>query len=225
MKQLIFSIFILFAAPVLTQATNSNSNLDKETPYVYTAFNANKYGLRKEVFEKAIKGYIALKNKGQIKNKRYLTVCDMSLSSKKKRFFVLDLENKKVALCLRVTHGQGSGEEFANKFSNEVDSHQTSLGFYTTGGEYIGNNGTSLKLNGEEPGFNDNAEQRAVVIHGSDYATDEYFKENNKIGRSWGCPAVSKKEITNVIKFIKNGSCFFVYHTDKNYNKKSKLIK
>ncbi len=198
--------------------------INDNTPIAYNNFKASKYGLKKEVFEKAIKGYETLKAKGQLKNKRYITICDMTMSSKKKRFFVLDVETKKVVYCLRVTHGSASGDEFANQFSNTIDSHQTSLGFYTTGNEYIGENGSSLKLNGLEAGYNDNAFDRAVVIHGSEYATDEYFKANNKIGRSWGCPAISSKEIAKVIKAIKNGSCLFIYHNDKKYHKKSKLL-
>jgi hypothetical protein len=219
-KQLI--LFAIFCMATIAQASvklPGNNNLP------YNNFNASKFGLKKDIFDKAIKGYENLIAKGQVKNKRYITICDMTMSSKKKRFFVLDVETKKVVYCMRVTHGSGSGEEFATKFSNIVDSHQTSLGFYTTGGEYIGENGISLKLNGEESGFNDNAFERAVVIHGSEYATEEYFKNNNKIGRSWGCPAVSSKEIAKVIKLIKNGSCLFIYHNDKTYNKKSKLIK
>jgi hypothetical protein len=193
--------------------------------YAYESFDASKYGLNKVVFEKAIKGYNKLTDKGLIKNKRYLTICDMSLSSKKKRLFILDLIKKKVVYNLRVSHGQASGEEYANNFGNEEDSHKTSLGFYTTGGEYEGENGQSMKLNGQEAGFNNNAFNRAIVVHGSEYVTDEYFKENNRIGRSWGCPAISMKNIKTVVNTIKNGSCFFVYHTNTTYHKKSKLLK
>ncbi len=193
--------------------------------YTYTDFDVKKYGLKKEVFDAAFKGFNKLKAQSKVKNQRYITICDMSLSSKKKRFYVLDLTTKKVVMNLRVTHGSGSGEEFANKFSNITDSHQTSLGFYITGTEYQGENGQSMKLHGLEAGFNDNAFDRAVVMHGSQYATEEYFKNNNAIGRSWGCPAISAKEIAKAIKLIKNGSCLFIYHSDKQYNKKSKMLK
>jgi hypothetical protein len=148
----------------------------------------------------------------------------MSLSSKKKRFYIIDLWDKKVKFSLRVSHGQGSGEEYATKFSNIQDSHQTSLGFYVTGGEYEGENGRSLKLLGLENGINDNAYERAIVIHGSEYVTDNYYKENQRIGRSWGCPAISKQNIDGVINTIKNGTCFFIYHPTKEYQKKSKLV-
>jgi L,D-transpeptidase catalytic domain len=204
----------------------STANIYSTVPaYAYESFDASKYGLNKTVFEKAIKGYNKLIDKGLIKNKRYLTICDMSLSSKKKRLFILDLTKKKVVYNLRVSHGQASGEEYANNFGNEEDSHKTSLGFYTTGGAYEGENGQSMKLNGLESGFNDNAFNRAIVVHGSEYVTDEYFKDNNRIGRSWGCPAISMKSIKTVVNTIKNCSCFFVYHTNTTYHKKSKLVK
>jgi hypothetical protein len=199
---------------------------DKNPPsYAYAAFDAKKYGLKKDVFDKAIKGYVSLLKKGVIKNKRYLTICDMNQSSKVKRFYLIDLEKKKVLMNLRVAHGENSGEEYATKFSNIIESHQSSLGFYITGAPYQGENGNSLKLYGQEIGFNDQAYNRAVVVHGSEYITDAYFKKNKKIGRSWGCPAISSKEINAYIQLTKNGSCFFVYYNDKNYNKKSKLIK
>lgn len=219
----VISFMMALAAPAATTVMINDNAFEVSTNY--TDYNAKKHGLAKDVFDKAIKGYQAMLKQGKLKNKRYITICDMSLSSKKKRFFLLDLQTKKVLFNLRVTHGSGSGEEYATKFSNITDSHQTSLGFYITGNEYIGENGQSLKLHGQESGFNDNAYDRAVVLHGSQYATEEYFKANQKIGRSWGCPAVSDKENAKIIKLIKNGSCLFIYHSDKTYNKKSKLLK
>jgi L,D-transpeptidase catalytic domain len=187
--------------------------------------NYTNYGLSKTVFNKAITGYNKMAAKGQLRSERYLTICDMTMSSKKKRFFVIDLYNQKVIYNLRVAHGQGSGDEYATNFSNEDDSHKTSLGFYTTGGDYMGENGFSMKLNGRESGFNDNAEQRAIVMHGSDYVDDDYFKSNNRIGRSWGCPALPTKNVKAVINTIKNGTCLFVYHHTTTYTKKSKYLK
>jgi hypothetical protein len=218
----IIPVIIALATPTLT-----TKNVSEPAPivYQYSDFKLNKIGLKKEVFDKAIKGYNKLIAQGKIKNKRYITICDMSQSSKNKRFYLIDLNTKKIIYNLRVTHGSESGDEFATKFSNITDSHQTSLGFYTTGTDYYGENGYSMKLHGHEANFNDNAYNRAVVLHGSEYATETYYKQNKKIGRSWGCPAISQVDNEKIIKLLKNGSCLFIYHSDKTYNKKSKFLK
>jgi hypothetical protein len=222
LQQLLLPFFIL-------NIHISKSVVNKPEPikltYNYVDFKCATYGLTKEVFEKAINGYNKLVNKGKVKKNNILTICDLSQSSKKKRLYVLDLKNKKVLYNLRVAHGQGSGEEFATSFGNQQDSHKSSLGFYTTGKDYEGENGYSMKLNGIEANINDQAYERAIVLHGSEYVTDEYFKANNKIGRSWGCPAVSSKNSKALIVAIKKGSCFFIYHNNKEYNKKSTYIK
>jgi hypothetical protein len=192
--------------------------------FSYDQFNCARFGLSKPVFDLAIKGYKKMLNKGLLRNTRYLTVCDMSKSSRLKRMFVIDMNKQKVIYHLRVAHGQGSGGEFATKFSNEENSHQTSLGFYTTGSIYTGENGSSLQLNGHEYGINDQAANRAIVIHGSNYVDDEYFQSNNRIGRSWGCPAIATKKITPVTGAIKNGSCFFIYHPSSSYLRKSPYL-
>lgn len=223
MQLLFIKLFYLF--PFITTNT-SITTIEKnvETTY-YQNIQAEKYGLSKSAFFAAIKGYNKLKTKGLLHNNRYLTICDMSLSSKKKRLFVIDMVTQKIKYCLRVAHGQGSGNEYANKFSNIEDSHQTSLGFYITGGEYTGDNGLSMKLKGQEKGINDNADNRAIVLHGSEYVTDSYYKANQKIGRSWGCPAIDTKLTKPIIQSIKNGSCLFIYHSSKEYRKKSAFIK
>jgi hypothetical protein len=192
--------------------------------FSYEQFNCAQYGLSKTVFDLAVKGYRKMRNKGLLRNTGYLTICDMSKSSSVKRMFVIDMNKQKVAYHLRVAHGQGSGEEYATKFSNADNSHQTSLGFYTTGGIYTGENGSSLQLNGQEPGFNDQAANRAIVMHGSTYVDDDYFQSNKRIGRSWGCPAIATKKIVPVSGAIKNGSCFFIYHPSNSYLKKSAFL-
>ena len=140
-----------------------------------------------------------------------LTVIDYSLPSTKPRLWVLDLTQGKVLFNELVAHGQGSGDNYATRFSNLPDSHQSSLGLFLTGGTYTGGNGYSLKLRGLESGVNDLAESRYIVMHGAWYVSPEHARAHGRIGRSWGCPALPKASAGPVIDTIKDGSFLFVY--------------
>ena len=148
----------------------------------------------------------------KLPNERYATIIDMDKPSDTKRMFVIDLRTGKVSKYL-VAHGSGSGRgDMASEFSDRNRSHQTSLGIYVTGGEYDGKHGRSLKLEGKES-TNDNAESRAVVLHGADYVSDEYARRNGRVGNSWGCPAVDHRYRDEIIDKIGNGSVMLIYAT------------
>jgi hypothetical protein len=174
-------------------------------------------------FSNAIRGYSKLKSQGKIENET-LTIIDFSLSSKAKRLWVLDMTTHKVLFNTVVAHGKNTGGEFATKFSNKNNSNQSSLGFYITDNTYYGKNGLSLFLNGQEKGINDNARKRYVVFHGAKYANPNFAKKHGRLGRSLGCPAVPTAFNTAIIKRIKNKSCLFIYHPNKNYQEVSQLI-
>ncbi|HEY6504330.1 MAG TPA: murein L,D-transpeptidase catalytic domain family protein, partial [Chitinophagaceae bacterium] len=108
--------------------------------------------------------------------------------------------------------------EYARKFSNRPESHQSSLGFYITKNAYSGEHGLSLRVVGLEPGFNDRAYRRAIVLHGATYIGGGFS------GRSYGCPAVPKEECRKIINTIKNGTCLFIYHPEKKYLRGSKIL-
>jgi len=74
-----------------------------------------------------------------------------------------------------------------------------------------------MRLKGMEKGFNDQAENRAIVMHGAPYVSEEMARKSGRIGRSWGCPAVSLKEHQQIINLVKNGSCLFVFAPQKQY--------
>lgn len=170
------------------------------------------------VFEKAYRGYLNLRNSGELNtDKPVLTICDMSMSANTNRMWIIDLKSGKVLLNTFVAHGQGSGEEYANRFSNKINSHQSSIGFYITGDTYIGEHGNSLYLHGMDKGFNHLAYKRNIVVHGADYVNDKYIANNKRLGRSWGCPAVSSEISDEVIDMIKGGTCMFVYYPQKKY--------
>lgn len=179
-----------------------------------------------EVFEKAFLGFQNLKKSGKLQpTARILSVCDFSLSSTRKRLWVIDLDEKKVLFNSLVAHGKGTGEEFAMNFSNTMDSHQSSLGFYVTEQTYNGDNGYSMRLFGMDKGYNDAALERCIVMHGANYVSEDFIRAEKRLGRSWGCPAVPRDLAQPIINTIKNGTCLFVYYPDQNYLAGSEWLK
>lgn len=218
------------AKDIPTPKTNSfidsieRNPIENEAAKLYNELGLGDKGLSKDAFEYAYKGYNKLLEKHIIKNPEFLTICDFSQSSNNKRLYIIDLSNDELVLNTYVAHGRNSGGEFATRFSNKVSSLQSSLGFYITQNTYYGEHGLSLKVSGLEPGFNDKAYRRAIVIHGADYIGDSWLNHSNYMGRSYGCPAVPEKEKETIINTIKNGTCLFIYHPSKNYLKGSKIL-
>jgi len=205
-------------------AANAKASLELKVKNLYSSLNVNAFQMPKmEAFSKALEGYFQLKEQGIIQ-KDILTIIDFSLSSTKKRLWVIDMATNTVLLQSVVSHGRNSGEEFATSFSNEANSYKSSLGFYTTGETYNGKHGLSLKLDGLEYGINNNARNRAVVMHGADYADESIIKQQGRLGRSQGCPAVPYALHKEIIEMIKDKSCLFIYHPSRNYEKQSKLV-
>ena len=190
---------------------------------IYNELDANSFALPNfDCFSLAMNGFQKLKEKGLVQ-KNILTLVDFSLSSNKKRLWVIDLDRGKVLFQTLVAHGRNTGEEFANAFSNRAESYQSSVGFYATGEIYHGKHGLSLKLDGLEKGLNDKARDRAVVIHGADYVSESFIRQNKRLGRSQGCPAIPVEMNEKIISVIKNKSCLFLYHPSKNQEIISKL--
>lgn len=181
------------------------------TAQITTTFASRADGLSPQVLRMALDAMASARARGISGRDDLLTVIDYSLPSTQPRLWVLDLENGKVLFHELVAHGQGSGGNYATRFSNKNDSHQTSLGLFVTGGTYEGGNGYSLKLRGLDKGFNDRAEERHIVMHGAWYVSAEHARAQGRLGRSWGCPAVSQQSARPVIDTIKGGSFVFSY--------------
>jgi len=171
-----------------------------------------------DVFNRALLGFGQIEN---LKKKNLISIIDFSLASTEKRFYVIDLENRKLLYRCLVAHGKNTGENSARNFSNESKSLKSSLGFYLTAETYNGINGYSLKLDGLEKNINDNARAREIVIHGADYVSEDFIKRHGRLGRSWGCPALPPEILKEVVDKISNGSCLFIYADDKFYNENS----
>jgi hypothetical protein len=197
------------------------SVLETTARTIYTSVGAEQQGLRFEVFQKALTGYLNLRQAGRLNNDQHrLTVVDFDLPSTEKRLWVIDLDAHKVLYHTLVAHGHNSGENEASSFSNTDQSNMSSLGFYVTGQEYEGKHGHSLRLEGLDEGFNTNAAARAVVMHGADYVSEAFIKQNGRLGRSLGCPALPLDQYSQIIDAVKGGSCLFLNKTNAGYTSK-----
>lgn len=182
--------------------------------------------LNPKVFEYAFRGYLRLSESGKLNpEKETLTIADYSLSSNVCRLWVIDMVNYKVLFNTYVAHGQGSGEEFATQFSNRPNSHQSSLGFYVTGDTYFGQHGLSLYLHGMDAHYNSAAYSRDIVVHAADYVSEVFIAGNQRLGRSWGCPALPVDLSDSIVQAISGGSCLFVFYPDETYLARSQWLK
>jgi len=231
----LFSFPFAFAKSVEKRATQlkntvSNINVTDLVPKlpsavsVYDSLRLNLAGLNRRAVELAQKGFEKLKEQGVILNDSIISIIDFSLPSTEKRLYVVDLKNYEILYNTYVAHGRNSGTVMANSFSNSPSSYKSSPGFYKTLGTYNGKHGYSLKLQGLEKGINDNAYERAIVMHGAEYVNPAFISRQGYIGRSQGCPAVSPEEATPIINTIKDGTCLFIYSPTASYQQHSSIL-
>jgi hypothetical protein len=225
-KKLTFLIFIACCV-VSSSFTQYKTDLPKisisEDCSVYDELQLEHLGLKRDVFEKAVKGWKTLKSRA-VANSNLLSIVDLSQSSNSKRLYVIDLEKKKVLFNTYVAHGRNSGQEYASSFSNSLNSFKSSLGFYITENTYTGAHGLSMRLRGVEQGINDIALERGIVMHGAPYVSESFIRQYGRLGRSQGCPAVAEELCEPIIHSIMGGSCFFMFYPDSNYIRNSNFL-
>lgn len=192
---------------------------------LFNNLRLGKLGLGRRAFDYAIIGYNILKAKKKLNNSAILSIADMTTVSGRKRFFVIDMVREKLLFVTYVAHGRNSGLDKTLHFSNEAESNKSSVGFYITDRTYAGKHGYSMRLEGQEIGYNHNAMERDIVVHGADYVGEAIVKSQGYIGRSLGCPALSPAMYKPIIDKIKNGSCLFIYGNDSKYIINSGLLK
>jgi hypothetical protein len=181
-------------------------------------------GLRPEVLERALAAARCADSRGLVRRPELLTVIDYSLPSSEKRLWVLDLENREVLFHELTSHGKASGNLRTTSFSNVSMSLMSNLGLMTTAETYYGKNGYSLRLDGHEPGYNDLARERAIVVHGAPYVSPDFVRQTGRLGRSWGCPAVEQGVARELIDTIQGGSVIFGYYPDQEWLESSRLL-
>ncbi len=153
-----------------------------------------------------------------------LAVIDFSLPSSEKRLWIFDLKKRTLLLNDFVAHGAKSGDNLASSFSNINGSHQSSIGLFRSAESYSGKHGYSLRMDGLEPGFNDRARERAIVIHGADYVNPAWIPRQGRIGRSQGCPAVRPEITRTVVDALKDGQLVFTWYPDPKWLQTSSYL-
>lgn len=201
-------ILVLFSPAVLAEPAASPGLLQK--------LSAQAPALQKDALRKAVAAMTCAVNSGMEAADR-LAVIDFSLPSSEPRLWIFDLREQTLVLKDFVAHGQNSGDNYASRFSNILGSHQSSIGLFRTQESYYGRHGYSLRMDGLEPGFNDRARERAIVIHSADYVDPTWIERQGRIGRSQGCPAVRPEIAQVVVDSLKGGQFMFKYYPDQDW--------
>jgi len=152
-----------------------------------------------------------------------LTLIDYTRPSTERRLWVVDVGTREVLQTEFVAHGERSGNIWATRFSNRDGTHQSSLGTFITAATYVGVRGLSLRLNGLEPGINDNALSRGIVIHGTPNVSADRARKGT-MGRTEGCPAVPKESARRLIRLIENGVVVFAWYPDPKFLETSEYV-
>jgi hypothetical protein len=205
----------LLCAPLLAHATAADTD--------FTGLARVSPGLDREVLRHALAAMQCAVNNGAAPARR-LAVIDYSRPSTERRLWLFDLDKRRLLLRDFVAHGRRSGENFATEFSNSLGSYQSSLGLFRTAESYRGKHGYSLRMDGLEPGINDLARERAIVIHAADYVNPALVASQGRIGRSLGCPAVRPEVARMVIDQLKGGQFMFAWYPDQKWMRSSAYL-
>jgi L,D-transpeptidase catalytic domain len=165
--------------------------------------------ISQSVIQEAVTAMKCAQNHGIGRNASRIAIIDYTIPSRKPRLWVLDLKQQKLLFEEHVAHGQGSGHDIPNAFSDRNGSHQSSLGLFLTDTTYQGGNGYSMRLRGLSKGFNESALRRLIVMHGAAYVNPLTALSMGRLGRSWGCPAVRREVAKPMIDALKEGN--FIY--------------
>ena len=169
------------------------------------------------VIDLATHALACARTSGYVTDTHTLSVIDYSRPSTERRLWVFDLDHRNLLFKEWVAHGRNTGANLATHFSNAPGSLMSSIGAFVTGNTYSGHNGYSLRLRGLDAGFNDNALERAIVMHGAPYVSSGIIHSQGRLGRSFGCPAVRPTVARQLIDAIRDGSFVFAYYPDRNW--------
>lgn len=217
-RRLLAGLSAFLLAPAAFAAAGSDSALGRELAVAAPAANP-------KVLQLAARAAECARSQGLLDGFRHLAVIDYSLPSTQPRLWVFDLERGRLLFQELVAHGRNTGEGHAERFSNVEGSKMSSLGLFQATETYYGSNGYSLRLRGLDPGFNDNALTRAIVMHGAPYVSAAIAERLGRLGRSWGCPAVRQDVARVMIDTLKGGSLLFAYYPDRKWLQESPFFK
>ena len=215
--------FSMISGLALSLALSLQANAQSFDSQLHDQLASSAPKLNPDVLDAAFKATQCAINNGVAVPER-LAVIDFSLPSSEQRMWIFDLGQGRLLLKDLVAHGKNSGNLEASAFSNIEGSHQSSIGLFKASESYRGVHGYSLRLDGLEPGINDLARQRAIVIHGADYVSPDWVADYGRIGRSHGCPAVDNKVIQSVVDNLKGGQLVFKYYPDQKWLQTSSFL-
>ena len=201
------------ALPPAARQAYYQTAFEQRAAQLYATLGLGREGLALAVFREGLVGYYNLRpTAGRPAHPPLLTLIDFSRSSQQKRLWVINVRAGRVLFHTLVAHGKASGADVPLAFSNKDGSEMSSLGFYRTAPTtYTGKHGVSLKIRGLDPGFNTNAESRAVVMHGADYVCADFVRAHGRLGRSQGCPALPVAQTAAIVRAIKGGSVLYLH--------------
>lgn len=210
---LILALSVLAAERVSAQPAGGSSLL---------ASDVVPEGISAEVWDHALAAHQAATAAGRTTSLK-LTIIDYSKPATEKRLWVLDVVSRAVLQTEYVAHGEGSGDLLPTRFSNQDGTHQSSLGTFITGSTFTGIRGHSLRLHGLEPGINNNAYARGIVIHGTPGVSEAKARQG-KMGRTEGCPAVSSEAARRLIALIAHGTVVFAWYPQPAFLQQSAFL-
>lgn len=167
--------------------------------------------VRKELLERATAALDIHRNRITQRDRMYLV--DFKKFSGDERLYEVDLHGGAVTL-MRTTHGRGSDPShtgFAQQFSNTPESYMSSVGAYATAGAgYGAQQGPNVLLDGLEY-TNNLARERAIIVHGADYADPAFLAREGKLGRSYGCFSVAHHDLPILRERMGEGRLLFAW--------------
>jgi len=216
-------LWAALALSLVTGTAHANRPAGQRLKQLAETIHSQAPNISTKVAAAAINAYFHVKQRDLIA-KPLVTIVDYSLPSARKRLAVADVRTAKVLFYTYVAHGQGSGAEYATRFSNQPGTHASSLGVYLTGQTYYGKHGYSLRLKGLNPKFNGAAYRRDIVVHSAWYVSREFAQTHGRMGRSWGCFALSRKVESAIVKLIRGGTVLLAYYPDPKWLRSSPFL-
>jgi hypothetical protein len=167
--------------------------------------------VRPELMSRAMAALDVHSHRITLRDRMYLV--DFQKFSGDARMFEVDLIGGRVT-AFRTCHGRGSDPEhsgFARRFSNTPESYMSSVGAYATAGAGWGSQqGPNVLLDGLEYS-NNLARDRAIIVHGADYADPDFLAREGKLGRSYGCFSTAHTDLPMLRERMGEGRLLFAY--------------
>ena len=167
--------------------------------------------VRPELMSRAMAALDVHSHRITLRDRMYLV--DFQKFSGDARLYEVDLIGGRVT-AFRTCHGRGSDPQhsgFARQFSNTPESYMSSVGAYATAGAGWGSQqGPNVLLDGLEYS-NNMARERAIIVHGADYADPEFLAREGKLGRSYGCFSTAHTDLPMLRERMGEGRLLFAY--------------